>query len=227
MIQITQSIIPKGRKNRPGRAMVPQYITIHDTGNASKGAGAKSHANYILGDAAASGRVSWHFTVDDEGAYQHLPLNETGYHAADGAGPGNRKSIGIEICMNADGDRAQAEANAAELVADLIRTVPTLKPFPACMKQHFDWNGKNCPQVIRARPNGWGIFLGAIAARRCPLQPTGKTDIDDIKIDVNGQPIAGGLLIAGLTMVPARAVAEALGATVKWDAKTRTVKISV
>ena len=56
-------------------------------------------------------------------------------------------------------DRAKAEENAARLIAHLLKTVPSLKPFPEVMKQHYDWTGKNCPQVIRARPNGWKDFL--------------------------------------------------------------------
>lgn len=53
--------------------------------------------------------TSWHFTVDEKEIYQHLPLNENGWHAGDG-GTGNRKSIGIEICEN-DGDFEKAVAN--------------------------------------------------------------------------------------------------------------------
>ncbi|MFR9113083.1 MAG: hypothetical protein ACLVJ7_15270 [Acutalibacteraceae bacterium] len=36
-----RAVHPKGNKNRPAHPMSPKYITIHDTGNASKGAGAK------------------------------------------------------------------------------------------------------------------------------------------------------------------------------------------
>ncbi len=34
--------------------------------------------------------ISWHFTVDDSVVYQHLPLDENGWHAGDGTnGTGN------------------------------------------------------------------------------------------------------------------------------------------
>jgi N-acetylmuramoyl-L-alanine amidase len=158
MIPIKVDLIPKAK--RPGYAMKPEYITIHQTGNTAKGANAAMHNKYVH---SVAPNPSWTFTVDDHEAYQHLPLNENGWHASDGTnGAGNRKSIGIEICVNKDGNLAKAEANAAWLCAKLIREVKTLKPFPACMKQHYDWSKKNCPAQIRGRKNGWANFLAAV-----------------------------------------------------------------
>lgn len=158
MIPIKVDIVPKAK--RPGYAMLPEDITVHQTGNTSPGADARAHNSYIHNNAP---NPSWHYTIDDHEAYQHLPLNENGWHAGDGVnGPGNRKSIGIEICVNIDGDLKKAEENGAWLVAKLIREVPSLKPFPECVKQHYDWNEKNCPAQIRARSNGWNNFLGSV-----------------------------------------------------------------
>jgi len=160
MIPIKVDLIKKAK--RPGYAMKPEYITIHQTGNTAKGANAVMHNKYVH---SVAPNPSWHYTVDDHEAYQHLPLSENGWHAGDGTnGLGNRKSIAIEICVNSDGNLAKAEANAAWLVAKLIREVKTLKAFPACMKQHYDWSGKNCPAQIRARKNGWNDFLSAVEA---------------------------------------------------------------
>lgn len=105
MVQIYQDFIPVGNGNRPGYAMTPLYVTVHNTANTSKGADAKSHAAYVK---RSTTEVSWHFTVDDKEIFQHLPLNENGWHAGDGHGDGNRKSIGIEICENEDGNFQQA-----------------------------------------------------------------------------------------------------------------------
>jgi len=154
-MEIIRDIIPAGRSNRPGLKMTPLYITIHDTGNLK--AGAKNHASYLKNPGT---KDSWHFTVDDKEIFQHLELAESGWHAGDGYnGLGNRTSIGIEICMHEGQDRAKAEENAAWLVSHLLGTIPSLKPFPEAIKQHCHWTGKNCPQVIRARPNGWKDFL--------------------------------------------------------------------
>lgn len=100
MVKIIQALIPKQHRNRPGNTMKPLYITVHNTSNSAKGANSASHAAFV---ARSSTGVSWHYTVDDQVIYQHLPLNENGWHAGDGRGTGNMKSIGIEICENADG----------------------------------------------------------------------------------------------------------------------------
>lgn len=169
---IIQDFIPVGRRNRPvtwtggsffNRFMIPEFITIHETGNKAVGANALSHAKYLKGDTAANTPVSWHFTVDDTRIVQHLPLNENGWHSGDGVGGnGNTKSIGIEICVNSDGNRTKADLNAVLLVAHLVNTVKSLRPYPECVKQHFHWSGKNCPEVIRSRTNGWNNFLAEI-----------------------------------------------------------------
>jgi len=159
-VQIVQDFIPKGRRNRPGHKLNPKYITIHDTANTQTGADAKAHAAYVKSTAAANIPASWHFTVDDSVIIQHLPLNENGWHAGDGTnGTGNRQSIGIEICENRDGNRAKAEANAAWLTAKLLKDYG-LKI--TAVKQHYDWNKKNCPRVLRGRPGGWEGFLAAV-----------------------------------------------------------------
>lgn len=182
LVNIIQDFIPKGRRNRPGYSMVPKYITIHDTGNNNAGATAKMHDRYVKGDSAASVPASWHFTVDDKEVYQHLPLSENGWHAGDGAnGPGNRQSIGIEICMNKDGNRELSEINAAWLCAKLIKETPSLLNFPACMKQHYDWSRKNCPQVIRGSAGGWEGFLGQVKGF---LGVKGGGDIDMLKVAI-------------------------------------------
>ncbi len=159
-IKIIQDFIPKGRKNRPGYPMTPKYITIHETGSFGKGANAKAHAKYIKSDDAANRPASWHFTVDDTEIYQHLPLNENGWHAGDGgSGTGNRQSIGIEICVNSDGNFEKAVQNAQWLVRKLMAefNIPIEN-----IKQHYDWSGKNCPYTIRKTPNGWKNFLDGL-----------------------------------------------------------------
>ena len=158
---ITQDLIPKGRKNRPGFQNPMNYITIHNTGNSSKGSNARAHANYLKGDTAASLPVSWHYTVDDGVIYQHLPDNETAYHAGDGSGPGNKQSIGIEICQNSDGNLLLATDNAARLCAILCtqHNISTKN-----IVQHNFWSGKNCPELLRAnRPYSWATFLSKVA----------------------------------------------------------------
>ena len=156
-ITIQQNIIPAGRRNRPGGSNPDTYITIHETGNSSAGADAAAHGAYLISSAGEASLTSWHYTVDDHAIVQHLPDNETAYHAGDGAtGPGNTTSIGIEICVNSDGDFEKAKANAAALVRLLMAEhgIPL-----GNIKQHHDWNGKDCPATIRAASGAWEAFL--------------------------------------------------------------------
>jgi len=156
MLPITQALVAAGRANRPGYAMTPKYITIHNTDNTDAGAGAKAHASYIQ---TTDSTTSWHFTVDDKYIMQHIPLDENAWHAGDGRnGTGNRESIGIEICMNPECDEATANRNAADLAAYLIATVPSLGGTVDCLRQHYDWTGKDCPSRIRARGQ-WDGFI--------------------------------------------------------------------
>ena len=213
-MRINQDFIPAGKSNRPGYPMTPEYITIHQTGNASAGANAEMHARYLKNP--STNVASWHYTVDDAEIYQHLPLTENGWHAADGTnGPGNRKSIGIEGCINRDGDLAKAEDNMAWLAAKLIKEVSSLKPFPECMKQHYDWNNtRNCPRQIRERRNGWEDFLAQVKEYLKPeddFPPIQRT----IGVKVEGiESAIPGYLMDNTTYTPALAVAREMGGDV-------------
>ena len=157
-LTIQEDIISDWRRNRPGRDTNPgAYITIHETGNAAKGADAAAHGAYLDSDAGERDMVSWHYTVDDNAIVQHLPDYETAYHAGDGKdGPGNTTSIGIEICVNAGGDFEAAKANAAALVRLLMEEHGIDIEH---VVQHNHWNGKDCPKTIRATTGAWEAFL--------------------------------------------------------------------
>jgi len=160
--EIIEKIIPKGRPNRPGYSMQPKYITIHDTANPSKGADALAHARFLQTTVQKS---SWHYTVDDQRIVQHLPINESAWHAGDGAsGKGNRSSIGIEICENEGIDRARAEKRAAELVAYLLQRLNL--PLEAVVP-HKHWSGKNCPHLLLPR---WGEFIALVKGKLAEYQ---------------------------------------------------------
>ena len=177
-IAIQEHIISGGRKNRPGRDTNPDtYITIHETGNAAKGADAAAHGAYLDSAAGEDDLVSWHYTVDDHAIVQHLPDYETAYHAGDGKdGPGNATSIGIEICVNAGGDFAQAQANAASLVRLLMEDhgIPIDR-----VVQHAHWNGKDCPKTIRATTGAWEGFLALCRGETANVSKL-DTDVDTL-----------------------------------------------
>lgn len=220
MIEIIQDLLPVDHPLAQ-LPMVPRYITVHDTANPARGANAAMHGQYLRSEEAVARDVSWHYTVDDHEVRQHLPVDRNGWHAGDGwDGPGNRQSIAIEICENADGDRAAAEANAAKLVAYLIRTVPTLRPFPECVVQHNRWSGKDCPRVLRGRPGGWEGFIAMVERY---LQESERQPVP-IR-DAAGRTLATGWLDGSTTVVPLRELAEALGLRIEWIQEERAVTL--
>lgn len=166
-VSIIEQIIPSTNANRPGGNYTKSYITIHETGNKDAGAGAKNHANWLSN--GANGEIGYHYTVDDHEIYHHIPDNEKAWHAGDGGlGTGNLHSIGIELCVNADGDFEQTKKNAAWLVAKLMKdnSIPI-----GNVVQHNHWSGKNCPQTIR-ETGTWDAFLAMCQAEYDGGQPS-------------------------------------------------------
>lgn len=222
-LTLIQKFVPDHHPIRSALRLTPRYLTIHTTGNEKPGADAEMHAAYLLTAEAIDREVLWHATVDDHQVIQHLPWDEVGWHAADGlTGPGNRTSIGIELCVNSDGDFAQTQRNAAELCAKLIREMPSLLPFPDCIVQHNKWSGKDCPHQIRATPGGWEAFLAMVKAQLykpvpveiCiglgPWRKAVKTLTGEHRMD--GQV----WLAVKDAAVPVRTFFEGLGAEVTW-----------
>ena len=67
--------------------------------------------------------VRVHYYVDHVCAWQNLPLDLSGWHAADGSGNGNRKTIAIECIMSSayNANDQKSEDNAARLAAALLK----------------------------------------------------------------------------------------------------------
>lgn len=159
-MEIVQQLISPSRRNRPGTKRVIKGITIHDTDNTGKGADALAHAKYMGSNPEAITRqVSWHYTVDDKRAVQSLPDDEIGWHTS--TSKGNRDTIGIEICVNSDGNQAKADDNAARLTAHLLKKYGLAL---GTVVQHNRWSGKNCPRHLRATTTGWSEFLRKVSA---------------------------------------------------------------
>ncbi len=141
------------KKTGKARTGIPlqkvESVTVHNTGNASKGAGARNHFNYLHNIENSGARfIGYHFVVDDRNIIQCLPLDEVTYHCGE---KGNYNSISIEICENIDMDYNKAEENAIALIKELLRVFNITE-----IKSHKDWSGKNCPHKILPR---WNEFL--------------------------------------------------------------------
>lgn len=157
MIKIFKDILDQNATNVPNKKMTPKYITVHNTGNTSKGANAEMHAKYQQ-NGSGGRKASWHYTVDDSEIWQTLEDNQQGWHAGDGNGPGNTQSIGIEICENRDGNFGKAVKNAQNLISRLIKkhNIPIDNIVP-----HKHWSGKNCPRQLL---DDWDGFIKGINA---------------------------------------------------------------
>ena len=136
----TQFIPLSATGRRPATPMKPEYITVHSTGNPRSTA--QNEADNVCNNNPDL-KVSFHYAVDDKDLIQVLPTNETAWHAGDGLGTGNMKSIGIEICEG--GDRVKALMNAIELVKELMVAYNIDRNHVA---RHKDWSGKNCPRIL-------------------------------------------------------------------------------
>jgi N-acetylmuramoyl-L-alanine amidase CwlA len=136
--------------------MIPEYITVHNTYN---DASAENEIRYMIHN---TNQTSYHFAVDDKEVIQGVELDRNAWHAGDGSGQGNRKSIGIEICYSKSGGEryVKAEANAIKLIADLLKERGWGIDR---VKKHQDWSGKHCPHRILDEGR-WDSFLAAIQA---------------------------------------------------------------
>ncbi|MDP3850553.1 MAG: N-acetylmuramoyl-L-alanine amidase [Luteolibacter sp.] len=175
-VNLKNDMVPRGRHGRKViRPMRPQYITIHSTQNYT--ADAWKHSKALKNGALRSpktrygnriGYMIWHFTVDDKVAIQHMPTTEQGEHA-DFHGPGNRLSIGIEMCEHRGSDRRATIERTAKLTAILMKKngIPLRNVVP-----HYHWPrrgknppNKNCPHFLldNGRPGAkWRWFLSRV-----------------------------------------------------------------
>ena len=147
--------------------MTPEFITIHNTYNDA------SSANEIAYMTRNTAATSYHVAIDDKQAIQAIPFARNAWHAGDGQGAGNRKSIGIEICYSKSGGQRyyDAEANTVEYVAAL------LKQFGwgvDKIRWHRDWSGKACPHrmIAEGRLDSFKSRVKA-ALDPAPVKPEG------------------------------------------------------
>lgn len=139
--QISSNVTKKRRRKED-----IHYLVIHDTANTDIGADALRHFYYFdSGDRKSSAD----FFVDDKVIMQ---VNDyySGYtwHCGDGKGNcgiTNANSIGIELCVNTDANRAEAILNLLETVQTLMLE---LDIDSAHVVRHYDASRKNCPRSM-------------------------------------------------------------------------------
>lgn len=182
MLQITY--------NRTTRTEKPRYIVIHTTGNPRRGADARAHFDYWNGKNVGQ---SADFVVDDKEALQINDYNKYyTWHCGDGKGKygiANANSIGIEICVNADGDFGKALENAVELVQRLKAETGITE-----VVRHYDASRKLCPaELSKDNWNEWYKFLDRVNHPKV----VELTSINDIVWELSQRELANGGKVIG------------------------------
>lgn len=178
-VRLKQDLMSRNSRGRSGRSMRPRYITIHSTQNWSPGADSLRHSLALKN--SKLGRISWHYSTDENRAVQHLPTNEQGNHA-DHDGPGNHYSIGIEMCEHPGNSLEATMDRTAKLTAILMvqNNIPLSRVVP-----HYHWPrwgknppNKNCPHFLmtNGRPGvKWQAFL--VRVNRYYTQINGRSQV--------------------------------------------------
>ncbi|MDY0235685.1 MAG: N-acetylmuramoyl-L-alanine amidase [Gudongella sp.] len=137
-----------------------QYIVIHDTGNPKKGANAEAHFKYFN----QKGRnASAHYFVDKDEILQLIPDEYSAWHCGDGKGKYgiyNYNSIGIELCINEDGDWEITKNKTMLLIRELLLKHKLNKK---AVVRHFDVSRKICPRkMVDIGWREWTLFYDSI-----------------------------------------------------------------
>jgi len=145
MIEFMQIAYNKTALDRSNAGAI-KYIVIHDTGNRTTGANAYNHFIYFN---QADRQSSADFFVDNNRIIQTNDYKKYySWHCGDGHsayGISNKNSIGIEMCINSDGDYNAMLNNTIWLVKTLKSQLNISNDY---VVRHYDASRKNCPQTM-------------------------------------------------------------------------------
>ena len=139
-MKINEKLIRRNYSDRRGQSI--KYIVIHDTANTGKGSNAEAH--YKLFDREDRG-ASAHYFVDDTQILRIIKDSDKSWHCGDGKGKygiTNENSIGIEMCINSDGDFTKTYKNTIDLVKYLMGKYNISIDR---VVRHYDASRKSCP----------------------------------------------------------------------------------
>jgi N-acetylmuramoyl-L-alanine amidase CwlA len=163
-----------------------EWLVVHYTANYSKGADALTHFKYFNG---SDRNASADFFVDD---HEILQVNDYRsnytWHCGDGKGKygiTNRNSIGIEMCVNSDGDFNKTLQNTIELVRYLMKE---LNIDINHVVRHYDASRKLCPLMFcgnAEKDKAWVEFKNKLK---------GIKMIEDWKVKLFEECMANGII---------------------------------
>lgn len=171
-------------------------IIIHWTANTRRGAGAMANRNYFSSSPKTpEGKLiyaSAHFCVDSVSIVQCLPEDEVGYHVGssrpykpDGirikgnSSSPNNVTIGIEMCVNEDGDFNITRTQTILLTRYLAQKYNITRQN---ILRHFDITGKDCPKMMLDN-NIWNQFLDEVFLINQPTtQKQFKVNVSELNV---------------------------------------------
>jgi len=136
------------------------WVVVHESAMTIAGQNALLLANLQYNSAfnnPDAREASWNYQVDAYSIYQSFEDNVICWHAGDGTGygTGNTNGIGIEMCVNRDGNYEGTLHNNAKLVASFMLKYNL---NISNVKRHFDMSGKECPSYL-IRTSRWEEFV--------------------------------------------------------------------
>lgn len=206
-MNINKKLIKYNFSSRKGVSI--KYIVIHDTGNTNIGSNAEAHFRYFNG---ADRQSSAHYFVDDKQVLQLVEDSNSAWHCGDGKGKYgvlNSNSLGIEICVNRDGNYKKAVETTIELTKYLMKLYSI--PLENVVR-HYDSSRKICPASMSANNwKAWDEFKQAL-----------KVTDEYINLDILGKKVKvkgyfknnTNYMILDNKEIPIRIVLETLGLAV-------------
>lgn len=205
--------------NRPKKKMSKVTgVVVHWTANEGKNAHAMANRNYFQNTTRAA---SCHLLVDDEMMVEALPwrkgVAEMAYHVGAKVYKSgilaklkttypNDCTIGLEICVNSDGNFAQTYQNSVNVTAMMLKEHGL---GAGQLYRHYDITGKNCPSFFVDNAYGkkymnltgasaWNKFVNDVAnvlggkkVESTPA-PSTSTHIGTIKVLVDSLNVRKG-----------------------------------
>ena len=190
MIPITEKLL----NNSLTRSLTPlkklRAIIIHSTANTDKGANAIAHWNFF--NTTTETKTSAHYFVDDKTIVRCIPDNERANHVGALSYQPNMHStfgipandspnyytIGIEMCVNSDGDFVKTRQNTIELTRYLLEKYGlTINN----VFRHYDITGKPCPEMMLINAV-WNQFLKDVGINIESAKECLKVNIETLNV---------------------------------------------
>lgn len=206
MYPITEMLLTPNTYSRPQRKISIRGIVIHWTANEGKGADADANRNFFENrKAGKTGFGSAHYIVDSKQIVKCVPDNEMCYHVgsttytkeaiAKYSTYPNATTIGIEICVNSDGNFMTALQQTIELAAYLCKRYG-LNPATDITTHKAIVGWKDCPSFYVTPSYSqkyfgttdyagqWKKFLNSVAVVMNPPKPPKEEELVKVFKDI-------------------------------------------